>query len=90
MLFCAVATFDSPVTPVLSTTVQVYVVPDGTMLPVDEFSVGATVKAEPLHVTGLRSEYAAADCELRKGLGFTVTVTINVEPIQPLDVGVTV
>ena len=43
--------------------------------------VGVTVKATPLHVTVVIA--------LTSGVGFSVTITVNVAPTQAPDVGVT-
>ena len=80
MLFCADASSASPVTFALSTTVQVYVVPVGTMFP--DPLLGATVNTAALH--------AVAVCEVTNGFGLTDTVTVNVDPVHEPDTGVTV
>ncbi len=84
ILVCGVDWFDSPVILALSTTVQVYVVPLGTMV-LGGLLVGEIVKAAPLQIVEV--------CEGIRGLGFTVTITVNVGPVQlPVvpDLGVTV
>ena len=80
MLPCAVVTSDCPVTFAFVATVQVYVVPVGTMFP-DPF-VGATVNAVELQIVGV--------CAATNGFGSTVTVVVNDEPTHEPDVGVTV
>ena len=49
----------------------------------EEVPLGVTVNAVPLQI-------ADGVCALTNGLGSTVTVTVNVEPTQLPDVGVTV
>ena len=74
------------VPPVIPTStvgaVQVYVVPEGMMPSVP--STGLTVKLLPLHIAGVKL--------FTEGIGFTVTVTVNVDPVHgPAgDTGVTV
>jgi hypothetical protein len=79
MLVCAVASADSPVTFALATTVQVYVVPEGTIFP--DPSAGATVNAFELQIVAV--------CAITDGLGLTVTVMLNGAPEQLPAVGVT-
>jgi hypothetical protein len=55
--------------------VQVYVVPAGT-------PAGVVLKAAPLQIVAV--------CAATTGIGFTVTVTVNVAPGQPFALGVTV
>jgi hypothetical protein len=66
--------------PVTAGANHVYVVPAGT-LPFTPLT-GVTVNATPLQV--------AAVIFVTAGLGFTVTVTVNVEPVQVAVAGVTV
>ncbi len=61
-------------------TLQLYVVPDGT-IPFVPF-VGTNVKLTPLQVTVLIALITA--------VGFTVTVTVNTDPVQLPVIGVTV
>ena len=79
MLPCAVETALSPVTFALAATVQVYVVPEGTMFP--DPSAGATVNALELQIVAL--------CAIIDGLGLTVTAMLNGAPEQLPAVGVT-
>ena len=85
MLLCAVDSFDSPVTFAFAATVQVYVVPDGTTLPLFKADVplGVTVNASPLQI-------ADGVCALTNGLGSIVTVVVNGAPAHEPDNGVTV
>lgn len=76
----AVACAVSPVTFGLSATVQVWVVPVGTMV-IPPF-VGKTVNAEPLQVVAVWAGIT--------GLGLTVTVTENGVPAQVPERGVAV
>ena len=74
-----------PVTPPVNPPVtagadQLYNVPEGTIPFIP--SVGVTVNVTPLQVTPV---IAAIDT-----LGFTVTVTVNVAPVQLPDNGVTI
>jgi hypothetical protein len=66
--------------PVTTGNPQVYKVPAGTMPLVP--LTGVTVKGVPLHPDAVIFVIA--------GPGFTVTVTVNVAPVQPPDKGVTV
>ena len=70
MLFCADDTALSPETLPLAVTVQVYVVPLGTMLPLP--FVGATVNAFVLQITSV--------CAVTNGLGSTTTSISNEAP----------
>ena len=81
-MFAGVPTLaDPPVRPPVTTGIpQLYVVPAGTT-PFAPLA-GVTVNTTPPH-TGVVISVMA-------GLGFTVTVTINVDPAQLPDVGVTV
>jgi hypothetical protein len=66
--------------PVTTGTPQLYVVPAGTILPPP--LAGVTVNVPPLQITVVWF--------VTNGIGFTVTVTVNVEPTQAPEVGVTV
>ena len=66
--------------PVTAGADQLYNVPEGTIPFIP--SVGVTVNVTPLQVTPV---IAAIDT-----LGFTVTVTVNVAPVQLPDNGVTI
>ena len=69
-----------PVIPVTDGADHVYVVPDGTMFP--EPLAGATVNVEPEHIVAV--------CVAILGIGSTVTVNVNVAPLQAPDIGVKV
>src|ERR1043166_1782730 len=66
--------------PVTVGTPQLYVVPTGT-IPFVTFN-GVTVNVAPLQIVVVKL--------FIDGLGFTVTVTVNVDPVHEPDVGVTV
>jgi hypothetical protein len=71
-----------PVSPPVTTgSPQLYVVPTGTIFPPTP-SVGVTEKAVPLQVEVV--------CAATNGFGLTVTVTVNVAPVQLAVEGVTV
>ena len=79
--------FDAPVPdvppvmpPVTTGAGQLYVVPAGT-IPFVPFT-GVVVNVDPLHTFTVMGLIA--------GVGFTVTVTVNVLPVQVPEVGVTV
>ena len=70
-----------PVIPPVTTGAgHVYVVPAGTM-PSVRFT-GAVIKLPELQISAIKL--------LTTGIGFTVTITVNVAPGQVPDVGVTV
>ena len=66
-----------PLIPLLCETVHVNVLPA-------TLDVSAKLGADPLHMDAVDGVAIAV------GLGFTVTSTVNIEPMQPLAVGVTV
>ena len=75
MFACPACALPPVMPPVTTGAAHEYVVPAGT-------PAGATVNVPPLQIVDV--------CAATAGTGFTVTVTVNVDPAHTPDVGVTV